>query len=386
VKALRDGCVASVCVISAVYSVTFSVLAFAPAPGPLLAVMFAYGALLVVCGQHGMTPTMGAFTSAPLLVVMGLAGFYISPAHWPWILLVVLAAAANVRVITLASNTAANELIEAQMSAHQQAEVLEQRVQERTREMVEARTRAEQASHAKSRFLATMSHELRTPLNAVIGYSEIIQEDIKAGELENAALDVARIRAAGLHLLGVITEILDITTIEAGAVVLREEAFEVEALVAQAVEQVRPLAQARGNRLDVVFENVPARFVSDPGRLRQCILNLVSNAAKFTSGGEISVTVQGVPGPGAPKLAIAVKDTGIGISAEDQATLFRPFTQIDSSFSRSADGTGLGLAITRRLARLMGGDVTLVSAPGQGSTFELTVVQAEALKKAVAAA
>jgi len=217
-----------------------------------------------------------------------------------------------------------------------------------------------------------MSHELRTPLNAVIGYSEIILEELSESSPEAIEADVTRIRAAGKHLLGLINEVLDISKIEAGAMQLREDRFSIVELANECAEQVKPMALARDNALTVEVCADPGLVFADMGRVRQCLLNLMSNAAKFTDQGQITVQI-GVRQGGHNRLVeVVVNDTGIGMTKADQANLFMPFSQVDTSYSRAAEGTGLGLAITRRLARAMGGDVTVTSELGQGSRFLLT--------------
>lgn len=237
-----------------------------------------------------------------------------------------------------------------------------------------ARAAAEQASQAKSQFLAVMSHELRTPLNAVIGYSEILQEDLEVEGRIDSASDAARIRKAARHLLSLINDILDLSKIEAGRMELHLAPLDITALVQDVVDQVRPVAEARGNRLVVSIPDDLVPKMADVGKLRQCLLNLLSNAAKFTKDGQIELRVSRLP----IGLRFDVHDTGIGISPEDALRLFEPFTQVDSTHTRSQQGTGLGLAITRRLAELMGGDLTVASTPGAGSTFTLTIAAARA--------
>jgi len=229
-----------------------------------------------------------------------------------------------------------------------------------------ARVAAEEASTAKSQFLANMSHELRTPLNAVIGYAEILEEDLGGDGRAHNAADANRIRKAARHLLGLINEVLDLSKIEAGRMELSPARCDIAQIVADAVEQTRPVAVANRNVMVVTMPELDP-VIADAGKLGQCLLNFLSNAAKFTEGGRIDVRVALDNGV----LQIDVADTGCGIARADARRLFQPFTQVDASQTRRAGGAGLGLVITRRLAELMGGEVTFVSAPGEGSTFTL---------------
>jgi signal transduction histidine kinase/ActR/RegA family two-component response regulator len=232
-----------------------------------------------------------------------------------------------------------------------------------------ARATAEQANLAKSQFLAMMSHELRTPLNAVIGYAEILEEDLASEGKQDAADDARRIYKAARNLLELINEVLDFSKIEAGRMEIKPEPCEAKEILLTAVETVRHLAQSNGNALDVKLDPAIGQMVLDEARLRQCLLNLLSNACKFTENGRVSLRAELKDG----MLVVDVVDTGCGISEEEGKRLFQPFAQIDNSLTRKKDGTGLGLVITRRLAELMGGDLSFISEPGKGSTFTLRV-------------
>jgi signal transduction histidine kinase len=236
-----------------------------------------------------------------------------------------------------------------------------------------AQQKAEEASLAKSQFLANMSHELRTPLNAVIGYSEIVTEDLTASGLTHSLPDIARIHGAGKHLLSLITEILDLSKIEAGTLEVHAEPCDAVALAREALETITVMATRQGNVCELIMETADTSLVTDPGRLKQCLLNLLSNAAKFTENGRITLTVRGCMVGDGLGLEFEVRDTGIGISAENMERLFQPFVQVDGSRSRRAGGAGIGLVITRRLAQLLGGNVRVTSTPGVGSIFTLTV-------------
>ena len=224
------------------------------------------------------------------------------------------------------------------------------------------------ASEHKSQFVASMSHELRTPLNAIIGLTEMMVTNAARFGTEKAAEPLQRVHRAGTHLLGLINQVLDLSKIEAGKLELNRQTVELAPLIDEVVGTARQLAQQNKNRLVVeVPENLGALTV-DPMRLRQVLLNLLSNACKFTKEGEIALRGRRVSN-GGHWIELSVSDTGIGMTPEQQAKLFEEFTQADATTAQRFGGTGLGLAITRKLARMMGGDVTVASEPGKGSVF-----------------
>ncbi|MEZ5957554.1 MAG: ATP-binding protein [Hyphomonadaceae bacterium] len=237
------------------------------------------------------------------------------------------------------------------------------------REIEAARTTAEQANVAKSQFLATMSHELRTPLNAIIGYGEMLMENADERGDKQDRDDLGRIHGAAHRLLAMINDVLDLSKIEAGAATVSADNVDLNAVIAEAVATVKPAATANGTTITVEAELCLGQLETDGFKLSQCLLNLLSNAAKFTKGGQIKLVAQ----RDHDWVTFQILDTGIGISPEAQARLFQPFVQADATTTRAYGGTGLGLAITRRLARLLGGDVTLKSAFGQGSAFTLRI-------------
>ena len=237
-------------------------------------------------------------------------------------------------------------------------------------ELTRARQDAEAANSAKSQFLAHMSHELRTPLNAIIGYSEMVEEEVADVGHPELAPDLQKIRAAGRHLLALINDILDLSKIEAGKLELYVEAFEVDDTVRDVVTTIRPLVQKNGNQLEVRCAEPLGTMRSDLVKVRQALLNLLSNACKFTDHGTITLTAgRERNGAGGEWLVFTIADTGIGMTSEQMGRLFEAFSQADASTARRYGGTGLGLAITRRFCQMMGGDVVVASEPGRGSTF-----------------
>jgi signal transduction histidine kinase len=226
---------------------------------------------------------------------------------------------------------------------------------------------AEAADAAKSRFLAAMSHELRTPLNAIIGYSQLLQETHENSPIEGLARDLGRIERAGHMLLQIINQVLDFSKIEANEVVLYPESFEVDRVLHQIAATVEPMAAQNGNRLTVQSDAGGPVF-TDLTRFRQSLLNLAANACKFTRNGEVFLDARR---ESADWLVVSVRDTGIGIGPETQSKLFQAFTQADSSTTRRYGGSGLGLAISRKMCRLMGGDITVESQLGKGSNFKM---------------
>ncbi|MCU1263390.1 MAG: hypothetical protein JWO80_6275, partial [Bryobacterales bacterium] len=233
----------------------------------------------------------------------------------------------------------------------------------------EAKAVADSANLAKSQFLASMSHELRTPLNAVIGYSEMLQEEAAESGFPNFIPDLQKIHRAGGYLLTLINNVLDLSKIEAGKMELFLEDFELGQLVGDVADTVQPLMQKNGNTLEVSCPDDIGSIRSDVTKVRQCLFNLLSNAAKFTDRGTVRLEVRRSHG----HISLRVSDTGIGLSAAQIAKLFEPFSQVHTGREGSQPGTGLGLAITRRLAQMLGGDVSLESEPGKGSTFTISL-------------
>jgi signal transduction histidine kinase len=239
-----------------------------------------------------------------------------------------------------------------------------------------ARGVAEGASAAKSNFLAVMSHELRTPLNAVIGYVDLLSTGISGPVNATQVEQLGRIRGSARHLIGVIDEVLRFSQLEAGRDSVHVEPVDASVLARECAAMIAPLAAGKGLtfRVDVPYE--PLEMRSDPQKLRQILLNLLSNATKYTNGGEITLRVRrpsGIEAPTAQQVVFVVEDTGIGIAEADIERIFEPFWQASPALTRKVGGTGLGLSVSRNLARLLGGELTVRSREGDGSTFTLSV-------------
>jgi signal transduction histidine kinase/DNA-binding response OmpR family regulator len=258
-------------------------------------------------------------------------------------------------------------------------------------ELAEAKVAADKANTAKSAFLANMSHELRTPMNAIIGYSEMLQEEAEDLGQQGFIPDLQKIHGAGKHLLGLINDILDLSKIEAGKMTLFLEEFDVAKLVREVSATVQPLVAKNGNRLELNCPSDLGTMKADLTKVRQVLFNLLSNASKFTEKGVIRLEVEKVISRSVISnqstasasvtdslitdslITFRVTDTGIGMTAEQMAKLFEAFAQADASTTRKYGGTGLGLAISRKFCRLMGGEITVTSEPGRGSTFTVTL-------------
>jgi signal transduction histidine kinase len=254
-----------------------------------------------------------------------------------------------------------------------------QEIEEKGRELAEA-------SQHKSQFLANMSHELRTPLNAIIGYSEILQEDAADKDDKNTIDDLQKIQSAGRYLLTLINDILDLSKIEAGRMELNLASFSLEPVIDEVVKTIEPLAAKNGNQVAVHCDGEIGTMRADQMRLRQALLNLMSNANKFTERGTLTIDAHHRQENGGDWITLAVTDTGLGMTPEQMGKLFQEFSQAFSTTASKYGGTGLGLVISRRFCQMMGGDITVESEPGRGSTFTIRLPRiVEAAKEAMPA-
>ena len=279
------------------------------------------------------------------------------------------------KIATFVALAATNALLQQQaIEIRALNEELERKVEERTvalRQAIEdakaARVEADSANQAKSRFLAQLTHELRTPLNAVIGYTEILEEEMTGRDLTDLLSDARKLHQAADHLASLINEVLDLSKIEAGKMDLSIRKFAVGAVVDDVLATAQPLMARNGNQLRVLGSRNGAVMNSDPVKVRQVLLNLISNAAKFTSNGIVTLEVHEANGA----MRFCIRDTGIGMTRSQIDKLFLPFSQVHDS--RHTGGTGLGLVITQHLCRMLGGDITVESEAGVGSVFQVAL-------------
>jgi signal transduction histidine kinase len=236
------------------------------------------------------------------------------------------------------------------------------------REIEDKSRQLQLASEHKSQFVSSMSHELRTPLNAIIGLTDMLVTNAARFGTEKAQEPLQRVNRAGTHLLGLINQVLDLSKIEAGKLELNPQTVQLGPLINEVIDTAGQLAEQNKNRLVVDAQENLGALTVDPMRLRQILLNLLSNACKFTKEGEVALRARRVAN-GGRWVEFAVADSGIGMTPEQQAKLFEEFSQADATTAQRFGGTGLGLALSRKLARMMGGDVTVTSEPGKGSVF-----------------
>ena len=275
----------------------------------------------------------------------------------------------EIRTIAQVFNKMMSALEERDRQLREHNENLEALVSSRTQEVVEARDQAVLASRHKSEFLANMSHELRTPLNAIIGYSEMVMEEMEMMGNEEVVADLRRVHNAANHLLAMINTILDVAKIEAGRMDVWLEPVDIRELLEEVADTVRVLIKKNTNQLKTELECTQRQVMMDGQKLRQIMLNLLSNAAKFTKQGSIAIKVIST----AEALTLVVSDTGIGMTEEQQRHIFEEFRQADMSTTREYGGTGLGLSITQRLCHLLGGEISVKSAPQRGSEFSVRI-------------
>lgn len=292
--------------------------------------------------------------SAPVAVIASLA---------------TLGACATIAGNGLAMHRSDQLLIEANRQVVDERDVLETRVEERTQALRKAQAAVEAASKAKSEFLRLMSHELRTPINGILGYAELLAEDIEAGEPNRE--DALRIAASGRRLLTLVNDVLDLASLEAGQASAELEETDIKALIEAAGRSVADLAAQNRNQLSVHVDGGALYAATDAKRLLQVLRHLIDNACKFTTDGKVSVSARLERSSSGQSLVIQIADTGRGMSALDQQRLFQPFEQVSQGVARAHEGAGLGLAITKRLVTLLGGTIEVASRLGEGTQVSL---------------
>jgi signal transduction histidine kinase len=329
-------------------------------------------ACLSIAGVRFTIRAMGTLCAG--VVTVGIfTGFRVDTTASLWTsLLCVVGTFAFTSIFGIHSYIQTRRMLRAKNALGEQNEQIQQqnRIIEQAREAaLEAKEAAEAANQAKSVFLANMSHELRTPLNAIIGYSEMLEEEAQESGRPELVADLQKIRTAGKHLLGLINGVLDLSKIEAGKMRLYLETFDIPQVVEEVAVTVRPVVEKNGNRLEIRCPPEIGQLREDITKVRQVLLNLLSNAAKFTQDGVVSLEVTRERSVEGNWVFFRVADTGIGMTPEQAARLFQPFTQADAETMRRYGGTGLGLALSKRFCRMMGGDIQVESRLGKGSTF-----------------
>lgn len=284
-----------------------------------------------------------------------------------WLVVVIITISAGV-AISISMSAYLKRIVNQKSAIIHERDRIEDSLRETMEDNDVEKHRAEESDRLKSAFLATMSHELRTPLNSIIGFTGILQAEMAGPLNDEQKKQLGMVRGSATHLLNLINDVLDISKIEAGQIEIVKEPFDLPAVIDRVVEGVRPLIEKKGLALETEIQGDAPVITSDQRRVEQVTLNLLSNAIKFTEAGKVRVecTVN-------ETVVIRVIDTGIGIKDSDMDKLFKPFRQIDTALTRKYEGTGLGLSICQRLARLLGGTITVASEFGQGSTFTFTI-------------
>jgi signal transduction histidine kinase len=346
--------------LSAAYSLVAVALAFLPSPGPFVAGLWAAAILMNISSHHTLHVNMMAWSLPVPAFAICLVGFQFG---------IPAGILATILILQVVSLTQAAVKSYASLSNA----IAEGKAQS------EARAQADAANSAKSDFMANMSHELRTPLNAIIGYSELMREDAVASQRAQDIGDHDKVLGSATRLLRLVNDVLDVAKIESGNMDCEIAQFCVEDEVRQACETVRQAIEANGNRLNIEIDPFIGQTQSDAFKFGQCVLNLLSNAAKFTKDG--TVTAKAWRGIEAQRdmVFVSITDTGIGMTPAQVGGLFQAFSQADTSITRRFGGTGLGLSLTRSLARLMGGDIDVESWPDKGSCFTLSIACQEAV-------
>ncbi len=374
------GCAFSIAIFSAM---TLYLAAYGGGPGRILSALMAASALVSVMLFLFQAPAFMLITALPAtvcLLVMAFMPFQPGPAGALAGAIGAGCGAAGFLAYVMRAAFYNSRMVSGLRAAHKQAK-------DGQLEAEAKRAEAEEANRAKSEFLAVMTHELRTPLNAVIGYAEIIHEDLDAEGRKELAEDALRITGSARHLLGLIDQILNMSSIDAGQEGLAVRDVDVRKLIEDVVAGAQEDAREGGNRISMRVSAAAERAVSDGNKLAVCLSALVSNAVKFTSNGLVAVTAETEVMDGRDMLIVAVSDTGIGIAADDLKRVFLPFTQIDGGATRAKGGMGLGLSIALRMANALGGDIVASSEVGSGSTFTLrTPLRVQAGAPAIRAA
>jgi signal transduction histidine kinase len=358
------GCVFSICVFAAM---PVALASFGGGPGRVLGVLMAASSLVSVTLSTFQAPRFMLISCLPpiaVLLVMPVIPFTTGPADAMQGALGVGCGVAGFLGYMARSALGNTKMVNAWRAANNAAK-------ERQLEAEVKRAEAEEANRAKSEFLAVMTHELRTPLNAVIGYAEIIQEDLVAEGRKELADDATKITISARHLLGLIDQILNMSSIDAGHESLALRDVDVRKMIEDSIAAVQDETRESNNRISMRVSAEAERAHTDGNKLAVSLSALMSNAVKFTSNGLIAVTAEIEHGSDGNVLVVAVSDTGIGIAKEDLPRLFKPFTQLEGGSTRSKGGMGLGLSIAQRMAHALGGEVSVTSEFGGGSTFTL---------------